>query len=52
MNPGISLAVLWIALTLAVIWMLAPPVLIILALREGWNAGGKGLRTKVIPIAI
>jgi hypothetical protein len=34
-----------------VVWTLAPPVLIILAIREWWKASGTGLRIKVIPIA-
>jgi hypothetical protein len=52
LKPEVALAVFWIPTIIAVIWLLTPPVLITLAIREWWKAPKKGPRTTIIPITI
>jgi len=52
MNPGALLAVSVIRLSIAVIWALAPAVLIALAIRDWRKADGTGPRTRVMPVAV
>jgi hypothetical protein len=52
LKPEIALAVLWIPTIIAVVWLLTPPVLITLAIREWWKSPKKGPRTTIIPITI
>jgi hypothetical protein len=52
LKPEIALAVLWIPTIIAVGWLLTPPALITLAIREWWKSPKKGPRTTIIPITI
>jgi len=52
MNPGGLLAVSVIRLSIAVIWVLAPALLIALAIRDWRKARGTEPRTRVMPVAV
>ena len=52
MNPGPLLAVSVIGLSIVGIWVLAPPVLLALAIRDWRKVGGTETRTRVMPVAV
>ena len=50
LKPEVALQCSWIPTIIAVIWLLTPPVLITLAIREWWKSPKKGPRTTIIRI--